>query len=113
MVDTRVVISPSLLSKIHSNESLKELLMRNWLDIKGLRQIVSNIVKMENPKEDQFYAQYRMTNAMFLKVLREKYSPKLLKDLSLHHKTNSEALGQLLIISSFFASTPFVFVMYR
>lgn len=102
MVDSRAIVDKQRLKELQNNESVKELIMRNWVDIHGVRAIVANVMNVNSSDQDQFYSQYRMTNTMFLKVLRQKYSKALLKRFGVWGKTNSEVLGQLLIISSFF-----------
>jgi hypothetical protein len=89
MVDSRQVIEESVLKKIQGDKSILQLLMKNWLDIRGLRGIISNILMEEKEKAFEEYANYRMTNKMFLKVINDRYSEEMLKNLGVLNKMSS------------------------
>lgn len=101
MVDSRWVIGTGTLETIWASRALKEMVMRDWVDLKGLRGVLVNIAERAPPDHDSFYGDYRMTNEMFLRVLRDKYSEDILKRLGMLNKPNRDVLEGLRVMAEF------------
>ena len=76
--------------------------MTNWVDLSALRVIIFNVIVQKQPDFGGNYRGYRMTNRMFLEVIRGRYSPKTLKMLSLDLLSNSELLTEFKMLAAYF-----------
>lgn len=107
MVDSRQMINEPLYFEIQNDNAIKELLMKNWISFKELREIISNIVQLKITNGEGFYGNFRMTNEMFLGMLRKKYSNKLQKTIGLINKSNRKVISDLEVISTYFGGIIF------
>lgn len=108
MLDSRVLLSDQSIWEFQKNQSLLELIMTDWVDLLSLQAIVSNVMSLRQSEFGGYYGIYRMTNDMFLNVLRSKLTGKSLKLLGLKHKTNRDSLKEMRVVSGFFEGKCFI-----
>ena len=102
MIDSRILLSDNSIKEFQENQSLLELIMTDWVDLLSLRAIVTNVMVLRQSEFGGYYGIYRMTNDMFLNVLRSKLTKKSLKALGLNHQTNQKALNEMRVVAGFF-----------
>lgn len=101
MVDSRRVVDKDTFHTIQTNAALRELVMRDWVDLEGLYRVLANILGRHSSDKDSFYGNFRMTNAMFLGVLRKKYSQSMLDQIGILNKSKAEVLKELRVMDEF------------
>lgn len=102
MIDTRVLLSEKIISDFHANESLLELIMTNWMDLISLKSMIHNVMVLRQPEFGGYYGGFRMTNQMFLEVLRIKLTKKTRKSLGMHLRSDRQLLEDMRILEGFF-----------
>jgi hypothetical protein len=102
MLDNRILLSDKIIQDFQKNESLLELIMTNWVDLISLKSIVSNVMVIRQPEFGGYYGHFRMTNLMFLDLIRNKLTEKTLKVLGIYKLTNHKVIHEMRIIAGFF-----------
>lgn len=102
MIDTRVLLSDKIISDFHTNESLLELIMTNWMDLISLKSMIHNVMVLRQPEFGGYYGIFRMTNQMFLNVLRIKLTARTLESLDMHSRSDGEILEDMRVLAGFF-----------
>jgi hypothetical protein len=101
MLDQRIVLSDNIIQDFQEKRSLLELIMTNWVDLVSLQSIVHNVMLLRQPEFGGYYGIFRMTNDMFLNLLRNKLTKQSLKMLGVQGKSNNQVLKEVQIISDF------------
>lgn len=102
MIDTRVLLSDKIISDFHTNESLLELIMTNWMDLISLKSMIHNVMVLRQPEFGGYYGIFRMTNQMFLNVLRIKLTAQTLESLDMRSRSDGEIVEDMRVLAGFF-----------
>lgn len=95
MIDSRIIISESVVVEIKKTKSLVQLVQADWLDIKSLIQIIRNVIDLKQPDYGGYFGEYRMTNLMFLDLVRERLSVNAKKELGILNHSNAKLLKEM------------------
>lgn len=101
IVDSRTVISEELINQLKSSGYLINMLRADWLNVSGLIKIVRKVIQLRQPDFGGYFGNYRMTNAMFLNLLRERMSLKAQKRLGILGHGNRKLIRELRSIYRF------------
>ena len=95
MIDSRIIISESVVVEIKKTISLVQLVQADWLDIKSLIQIIRNVIDLKQPDYGGYFGEYRMTNLMFLDLVRERLTENAKNELGILGQTNAKLLKEM------------------
>lgn len=104
MVDSRYLLPENVLKEVMEKQSLLELIMLNWVDLNALKMIIQNVIGIRKPDFGGFFGKFRMTNIMFLNLLKNKYPPDLLMSLGISSIPDSTLLKELEVMGTLFSS---------
>lgn len=85
--------------------------MTNWVDLISLQSIVNNVMLLRQPEFGGFYGNFRMTNVMFLNLIRGKLTQASLEVLGVLGVGNLAVLKEVKVIGDFLYGGWFFYVV--